>query len=180
MKIHESIQFWLSVIALSGAVAISYVLNDTIHVVITCVLLLLLISLTWHRKLAPLFFLLLPIMAAVYVFGSIFNLFKQFYYFDLFVHLVSAFVITLLAGQLLSTTKLRQLQKERILLVLLITSIGIAIGAVWEIFEWIASLFISHGLIRGPSDTALDLIIDSVGALVAGGLSLKLFYNQEK
>ncbi len=52
------------------------------------------------------------------------------------------------------------------LYVLAIASFGIAIGALWEITEWLLQV------INSLNDTIIDLIMDSIGATIAALMSL--------
>ena len=55
----------------------------------------------------------------------------------------------------------------RRLYLLTIISFGIAIGALWEIFEWVTAT------INSLDDTIVDLIMDTIGAIAASLLSLR-------
>ena len=50
-------------------------------------------------------------------------------------------------------------------------SLGVAIGGVWEIFEWSSDAIFGSNLSMGNDDTVGDLIADTLGSL-AGGLLL--------
>jgi hypothetical protein len=54
----------------------------------------------------------------------------------------------------------------RMLFVLAIASFGIAIGAIWEIIEWLT------GSINSLNDTIMDLVMDTTGSTVAALVSL--------
>jgi uncharacterized membrane protein YjdF len=49
-------------------------------------------------------------------------------------------------------------------------ALGLAIGAVWEIFEWSSDHVAGSNLSHGQSDTIGDLIADGSGALIGGAL----------
>jgi hypothetical protein len=61
---------------------------------------------------------------------------------------------------------------HRLLFVVTIASLGIAIGALWEVAEWTADFFVEQQIVSGLFDTITDLILDSAGALVAALLNL--------
>lgn len=50
------------------------------------------------------------------------------------------------------------------------TSLGIAIGALWEIFEWRSDAWFGTSLSPGNDDTVGDLVRDSIGALLGAAL----------
>ncbi|WP_445316324.1 HPP family protein [Microcoleus vaginatus] len=61
----------------------------------------------------------------------------------------------------------------RILLYLLIvSSLGIAIGAWWEVAEWTAGIVLSTEVIEIPNDTMINLIMDSLESAIAALTSL--------
>lgn len=61
---------------------------------------------------------------------------------------------------------------HRWLFMLVIASFGISIGAVWEIAESTADIFLRTSVVPGLDNTVIDLIVDSLGALLAGAASV--------
>ena len=61
---------------------------------------------------------------------------------------------------------------HRLLFVATIASLGIALGALWEVAEWTADFFVEKQIVSGLFDTVTDLILDSAGALCAALLNL--------
>jgi len=49
-------------------------------------------------------------------------------------------------------------------------ALGIAVGALWEIYEWRSDAWLGTGLSEGNDDTNGDLVRDSLGSLVGAGL----------
>ena len=49
-------------------------------------------------------------------------------------------------------------------------ALGLAVGALWEIFEWAADGVFGSDLSQGNVDTVGDLIADATGSLAGGGL----------
>ena len=47
-------------------------------------------------------------------------------------------------------------------------SIGLAIGAVWEMFEWVGHNFLDSTIFVGYDDTIGDLLADGAGGMVVG------------
>lgn len=57
-------------------------------------------------------------------------------------------------------------QRQRSRLVLLVVALGLAIGAVWEMYEWVARNWLGNTSIHvGYDDTILDLTMDGLGSL---------------
>jgi len=55
----------------------------------------------------------------------------------------------------------------------LLASLGIAIGALWEVIEWLADFVVPKQIVSGLFDTITDIILDSAGALLAALLNLR-------
>ena len=58
------------------------------------------------------------------------------------------------------------------LIVLMIASVGLAIGALWEVAEWGFDRIAPGDVIKGKHDTIIDIVMDTLGALLAGVASL--------
>lgn len=61
---------------------------------------------------------------------------------------------------------------RQLLYLLTITSLGIAIGALWEITESTAGMVLFSEVICSLDDTIIDLIMDSLGSGIAALTSL--------
>ena len=75
----------------------------------------------------------------------------------------------------------RALKGERrhgFLIVLLIASVGIALGALWEVAEWSFDQIAPGDVIKGKHDTLVDIVMDTGGAVLAGIMALKLLRPQ--
>ena len=100
--------------------------------------------------------------------GYALNLYDRFVWFDDVIHTYTSFAITLLLALLLYGDVLSGVRRSPLLLVLTVASLGIAIGALWEIAEWGYDQLVPENAILGKTDTMIDLILDSLGALTAG------------
>jgi hypothetical protein len=68
-------------------------------------------------------------------------------------------------------TVLTGAREHGVLVVLVIAAIGLALGGVWEIAEWFYDHFIAKPEVILPkTDTIIDMILDTAGALVAGAV----------
>ncbi len=90
------------------------------------------------------------------------------------VHAYTIFAITLVLGLFLYGAALIRAGDHTLLLVLVIASVGLAIGALWEVAEWAYDQVVSGNAIRGKTDTIIDLVMDTIGALAAGGLAVRM------
>lgn len=46
-------------------------------------------------------------------------------------------------------------------------SVGVAAGAIWEVFEWGVDMMASTNVIKGKNDTIWDVMMDTAGAALA-------------
>ncbi len=133
------------------------------------------------KKIIPGFFSILFLTVVVLmVLGTeeVFSLYRYFIWYDKVVHFAAEFVLTLLAGYLLIKTNLIEF-KNIVIFFIIVVCIGVTLGAVWEIIEWIITLFIPPSFDFTAFDTATDLVIDSLGAIAAGFVSLR-WLNTDK
>jgi hypothetical protein len=118
------------------------------------------------RQLPTLFDLLFVIAALLNAFGWI-GLFYQPGPYDEITHAYTTFAITLALSFIVYKPMLPVFRSHRRLYILTIISFGIAIGALWEVFEWLTAT------INSLDDTIVDLIMDTIGAAAASLLSLR-------
>ncbi len=131
-----------------------------------------LLLMRFTRKLPTLFDLLFVIAALINAGGWAWDLYNQPGPYDEIAHFYTMFAITLAAGFLLYGDLMEGFSRHRVLLVLIIASLGIALGALWEITEWLADFLTPKQIVAGLTDTITDLMLDSGGALLAALLNL--------
>lgn len=113
-------------------------------------------------RLPSLFTLLFVIAALINALGYVLTLWHERTPFDEIVHAFTSFTVCAAAGWLLLSRTRLVSGDENVKLVLAVAAIGLVIGVLWEIFEWII------GIIGGPTDTIMDLVMDMIGAVAAG------------
>jgi hypothetical protein len=118
------------------------------------------------RYLPNLFDFLFVIAALINAGGWVWGWFYVPGPYDEIVHCYTTFSITLALSFLVYSPMLNVFRHHRVLFVLSVASFGIAIGALWEVFEWVT------GVINDLDDTITDLIMDTIGATAAAVLSL--------
>lgn len=126
-------------------------------------------------RLYDLFLLIAMVMIA---FGTALNLYGRIDHYDKFVHGLSPFMwspalyIVCVRLEVLPDLGRSRAAHHLVGIFLVTLSLGVAVGAGYEICEWILDQFFPHWhLVKGESDTATDLIADFVGATL-GGASL--------
>ena len=126
----------------------------------------------WKDRNLPTLFDLLFVIAALLNAGGWIGLFYQPGPYDEIVHAFTTFSITLALSFLVYQPMLTLFRSHRRLYLLTIIAFGIAIGALWEIFEWLTAT------INSLDDTIVDLIMDTIGAIAASLLSLRTLQEQ--
>ena len=123
-------------------------------------------------RLPTLFDLLFVVAALLNAGGWAFKWYNTIGLYDEVAHGFTTFAITLALGYLAYGRMLDSFHAQRLLFVLSIASFGIAIGAIWEVVEWAADFFVASEVVESINDIMDDLIMDSIGACLAGVLSL--------
>lgn len=114
------------------------------------------------NRLPPLFTLLFLLAGVANVAGYAFDLWKMPVWFDEAVHAGTSFTGMAAAGWLiLARTRLSGPGRSG-RLILAVAGLGLFLGIAWELFEWLI------GIIDGPADTIVDLLMDLIGATLAG------------
>lgn len=101
--------------------------------------------------------------------GCIIGLYKTTNWYDSFVHLVSGIVTSYYSIELLKYLK-HYNNKEILFNLIFIISITLAVGCLWEIFEFVANI-VTRGdpqkvVLTGVTDTMKDIICALLGSLL--------------
>lgn len=120
----------------------------------------------WRSDLPPFFRSLVVLAALVNAGGWAWDYYHAFYYYDEAAHLLTALAITPPLGVLAFGPWLTVVPRWRAFLA--IWALGMAVGAMWEIVEWIMYLVTrDQGIIKSLGDTITDMILDAIGAGIA-------------
>jgi len=125
-----------------------------------------------ERKLPTLFDLVFMIAALINAGGWAWDLYNKPGPYDEIAHFFTMFAITLAFGFLLYRELMESFYKRRWLFVVTIASLGIAIGAWWEVGEWLVDFVVPKQIVSGLFDTITDIMLDSARALLAALLNL--------
>lgn len=108
--------------------------------------------------------------------GEALNLYDAIAWYDRVVH----FVVPMLASQVLYLCLARldvmpdpsqeTLRRHEAGMFVAVFALGLAVGALWEIFEWSSDGVFGSQLSEGNTDTVGDLIADACGSLAGGAL----------
>jgi hypothetical protein len=125
-----------------------------------------------ENHLPTLFDMLFVLAALLNAGGWVWGLFYLPGPYDEITHAFTIFSITLALSFLVYGSLLTSFRHHKLLYVLTIASFGIAIGAVWEVTEWLAGKIFPSEVIGSLDDTIIDLVMDTLGAGLAALLSL--------
>jgi hypothetical protein len=127
----------------------------------------------FEHTLPNIFDLIFMIAALINAGGWAWDLYNKPGPYDEIAHFFTIFAITLAFGFLLYRELMESFYERRWLFVLTIASLGIALGTLWEIIEWLADFVVAKQIVSGLFDTETDLILDGAGALLAALLNLR-------
>ncbi|MDQ3007245.1 MAG: hypothetical protein M3R47_17910 [Chloroflexota bacterium] len=111
--------------------------------------------------------------------GYIWNLYSRIRAFDEVLHAFTTFALTLPIALLLYEVILIGAHTRPMLFILVVASLGLAVGALWEIAEWAYDQVVPGNVILGKNDTILDLIVDLAGSLLAGIVCLGMINSNK-
>ena len=114
------------------------------------------------------------VMLLANIAGYAFDLYQRFWWFDRILHAATLFALTFWAAIFLCSKVLTPSLDRWLIRLTIISGLGIAVGALWEVAEWGFDQVMPGNVIKGKHDTILDIIMDTLGALLAAGLSLRL------
>lgn len=106
--------------------------------------------------------------------GSLWNLYSKIFWYDEVVHGYNFFALALVVAVYAYGVVLTGADRHGLLLVLVIASLGLALGALWEIAEWTYDQLVRPNVILPKTDTIIDLMVDTAGALLAGFVRLRM------
>lgn len=145
--------------------------QEIVSLIVALVLLAVVLGLILTKRFVSSISWLVPIMLLLYGAGSYLHLFERVNNYDKLVHTYSAFLVTYIIA-VVYRDMLAHMQKKNLLWYLLaVASFGIAVGALWEIFEYFIQFPVHAHLNLGTFDTITDLIADTVGAVIGSIVS---------
>lgn len=104
--------------------------------------------------------------------SNVFDLYTSIAWWDLAVHVVCTGVVAALLYVLLARVGVLPVPGGvgfvRAGAVVVVTALGLALSAIWEIVEWVGFEFISDEIFVTYADTIADMAVGGVGALCAG------------
>ena len=106
--------------------------------------------------------------------GSLWNLYSEIFWYDEVVHGYNFFALALVVAIYAYGVVLTGADRHGLLLILVIAGLGLALGALWEVAEWGYDQLVRPNVILPKTDTIIDLMVDTAGALLAGFVRLRM------
>ncbi len=103
--------------------------------------------------------------------GYIFDLYARFWWFDRLLHAATILALTFWCAIFVLRRVLAGAGRNRLLLGAVVTCVGVALGAWWEVAEWGFDQIAPGDFIKGKLDTIIDIIMDTLGASLAASMS---------
>lgn len=117
---------------------------------------------------------LLTVAVLISAASSVFDLYETFWWFDEALHCYFTFAITLVLALYSYGALLTGRRRHEILLILTLAGLGIALGVLWEMVEWVYDLLTPSNSILGKTDTMIDLTMDMIGGVLSGIVSVRM------
>jgi hypothetical protein len=146
--------------------------KGTFNLAIACALVLLARAILLPRV----YDLALVVAMAFTMVGEAFGVYDALPWYDRLVHVVvpllTSQVMYVALARLEVLPDLRDETGRRALwgMFIVTAALGIAVGGVWEVFEWSSDGIFGSNLSEGNTDTVGDLIADTAGSLLGAGL----------
>ena len=116
------------------------------------------------------------------VLGSVYEAYERFFWWDAVLHTASGIMLSygvFLAMFILYKNK--KIEMSPFLIAVFTFSFGLALGGVWEIFEFsVDSIFGTNMQRNGLQDTMWDLIVDAAGSLVVAWVGYDIIKNNRE
>jgi len=112
------------------------------------------------------------VVVLIAVWSSVLDIYITTPWWDLPVHLVTnglcAALLYILLERFRIVADATTLPRPMLSTTVVTTAIGLALGVIWEIFEWVGHTFLDPEIYVGYTDTIGDLVWGAAGALLAG------------
>jgi uncharacterized membrane protein YjdF len=100
--------------------------------------------------------------------------------YDKIVHTFGSFIITVISYNFIHETLSKADKKKAYLIGFIIIMTGLGIGAIVEIFEFLATIIFENTIVGNYANNATDLIANAAGAIIAAAFALAHFKKQKK
>ncbi len=107
--------------------------------------------------------------------GNYLNFYNRSKYYDRFLHAFGSFSFSLFFYSILDKIIIHTIY-SKLYVSIFVATIGISLGCIFEIYEFILDLNTNSNNQHGLIDTNFDLISNIIGAIIAGIVSMSIFF----
>lgn len=127
-------------------------------------------------------FVLVIFMYLAVFLGKVGLAYERFWWWDAALHTSSGFILAFIGFLILYVNiQQKKIQASPLLIGLIIFSLALATGALWEVYEFGYDIIFHGNAQRGSlHDTMWDLIVDGLGALVMAWIGVRQIFGQPK
>lgn len=173
-----SIAAWLVRAVLVAALLHQAVAGDWVGVLsMTLFLALSFAYLLRSEHLPNAFDVLVALSALLNALGFVLDYYQRLRLYDEAAHAVTVFAVTLAFFYLVYRD---EAPRRRWVMAVAVFTFGVALGSLWEIAEWVTGRILGTAVVYGLDDAVTDLISNSVGALVAALVALRVPHERGK
>lgn len=119
-----------------------------------------------HRFLTVFVLSLISLIAILNAYAIEFSLYWSFWWFDILMHFLGGLwvaLVSLWGVGVINRRVAQALTRKQIFLLSVVSAIAVGVG--WELFEYLSGMFVEQdGILL---DTIIDLIMDTIGGIVA-------------
>ncbi len=108
--------------------------------------------------------------------GFVFHYYRRIPLYDEVAHSITIFTFTLAFFYLVYGT---EVPRRRWVMAVAVFCFGVTLGSLWEISEWTTGRLTGSNVVFGLDDAITDLIANSVGALIAAVVALRIPQDRE-
>jgi glucose dehydrogenase len=113
--------------------------------------------------------------------GEVGNAYRRFWWWDMMLHASSGIVVGFVGFLMLYIPYVqKKLQMPNRLIAFFSFCMGLAAGAIWEIYEFTSDLLLHTSMQHGNGDTMHDLVTDAVGALLISMAGYQYLRHHQK
>ena len=152
--------------------------NFLIENIITYISYLIFLIVQYKLKFHVMAFIILLVLITIIgnnLIGNCLNVYNRSKYYDRFLHAFGSFSFSLFFYSILDKIIIHTIY-PKLYVSIFVTTIGISLGCIFEIYEFILDSTTNSNNQHGLTDTNFDLISDVIGAIIAGIVSMSIFF----
>lgn len=169
-----SIVILFTTIAFFNKKKYAFLIEDIVTYISYLIFLIVQYKLKFHVNIFIILLVLITFIGNSFI-GNYLNVYNTSKHYDRFLHALGSFSFSLFCYSILTKTTILTI-KPKFYISIFVASIGISLGCIYEIYEFISDSTIKSNNQHGLKDTNFDLISDVIGSIIAGIVSMLIFF----